>query len=83
MGFRTHLSGTHDTFMDEDLPVGGSVWATAPLGFAEFKIISCAFACGYPTQVGNPQMGPGQKGPGKPIFSAEIIGKHTGTTKNN
>ena len=30
--------------------------------------------------VGKPQMGPGQKGPGKPIFSAEIIEK---TYKNS
>ena len=31
--------------------------------------------------VGNPQKGAGQKGPGKPIFSAEVIEKHGKTTK--
>ena len=61
MGFRTHLSRTHDTFMP---PYSGK--------FCELYLCSPEW-----------QMGPGQKGPGKPIFSAEIIEKHRRTAKNS
>ena len=34
------------------------------------------------SEFGNLEKGPGQKGPGKTIFSAKIIGKHRKTAKH-
>ena len=50
------------------------------------QIVYCMLSSGpilRRRQFCNRQKGPGQKGPGKPIFSAEVIEKHGKTTKNS